>query len=59
MNLVPILLTAPFESASTLTTAGIPSFSGYDFVFDRRPTHTTVTILLELEMFFMRANGAL
>ena len=59
VNLVVALLFPPFESAFQITRATIPTFEGFYFVLDSKPTHAIVTTILYIEVFFILANGAL
>ena len=58
INLVVVLLFPPFESVFALSNSAIPTFEGFYFLFDQKPSHTIVTTLLYMEVLFILANGA-
>jgi hypothetical protein len=58
-NLVLILLFPPFENADDVSSAILPSFQGFYFIFDARPEHVLVTTLLYLEVILVLINGAI
>lgn len=57
-NLTVILLFPPFEYFYAITSATIPSFQGFYFIFSAGPTLTIVTPILYLEVIFVLFNGA-
>jgi len=59
LNLVLILLFPPFENAEEVSSAILPSFQGFYFVFDAHPEHVLVTTLLYLEVILVLINGAI
>lgn len=58
-NLLLALLFPPFESVFALTRAALPSFEGYYFIFNQKPSHVIVTTLLYIEVFLILLNGAI
>lgn len=58
-NLLLALLFPPFESVFALTQAALPSFEGFYFIFNQKPSHVIVTTLLYIEAFLILLNGAI
>lgn len=58
-NLVLALLFPPFESVFALTSATLPTFEGFYFLFFQKPNHVIVMPLLYMEMVFILVNGSL
>ena len=57
INLTVILLFPPFEYFYAMTSALLPTFQGFYFVFSVGPLFTIVTPLLYLEVMFVLFNG--
>ena len=57
-NLTVILLFPPFEYFYALTSALLPTFQGFYFIFSAGPMLTIVTPILYLEVIFVLFNGA-
>ena len=57
-NLTVILLFPPFEYFYAITSALLPTFQGFYFIFSAGPTLTIVTPILYLEVIFVLFNGA-
>ena len=58
-NLLLALLFPPFESVFALTKATLPSFEGFYFIFNQKPSHVIVTTLLYIETVLILLNGAI
>jgi hypothetical protein len=58
VNLTVILLFPPFEYFYAITSAILPTFQGFYFIFMAGPMLTIVTPLLYLEVMFVLFNGA-
>ena len=58
VNLTVILLFPPFEYFYAVTSATLPTFQGFYFIFSTKPMLTIVTPLLYLEVIFVLFNGA-
>lgn len=58
VNLTVILLFPPFEYFYAITSALLPTFQGFYFIFMAGPMLTIVTPLLYLEVMFVLFNGA-
>jgi hypothetical protein len=56
-NLTLILLFPPFQFFYAVTSALLPSFQGFYFIFMAGPMLTIVTPILHLEMIFVLFNG--
>lgn len=59
INLVLMLLFPPFENASAITKAVIPTFEGFYFVFGDNSKRQLVTSILYIEAVLLVINGAL
>jgi hypothetical protein len=59
VNLTVILLFPPFEYFYAITSALLPTFQGFYFIFMAGPMLTIVTPLLYLEVTFVLFNGAI
>jgi hypothetical protein len=59
VNLVLITLFPPFENASKITRAILPSFDGFYLVFGDNSARFIVMPILWLEVIFVLVNGAL
>lgn len=57
-NLTVILLFPPFEYFYAVTSALLPTFQGFYFIFSAGPMLTIVTPILYLEVIFVLFNGA-
>jgi hypothetical protein len=57
-NLTVILLFPPFQFFYAITSALLPTFQGFYFIFMAGPTLTIVTPILYLEVIFVLFNGA-
>ncbi len=57
INLVLVLLFPPFESVFAITNATLPTFEGFYFIFNQKPSHVIVTALLYIEVIFILVNG--
>ena len=57
-NLTVILLFPPFEYFYAITSALLPTFQGFYFIFTAGPMLTIVTPILYLEVVFVLFNGA-
>ncbi len=57
-NLTVILLFPPFEYFYAVTSALLPTFQGFYFIFSAVPMFTIVTPILYLEVIFVLFNGA-
>jgi hypothetical protein len=57
-NLVVILLFPPFQFFYAMSTAILPSFDGFYFIFMAGPMLTIVAPILYLEVIFVLFNGA-
>lgn len=57
-NLTVILLFPPFEYFYAITSALLPTFQGFYFIFSAGPMLTIVTPMLYLEVMFVLFNGA-
>lgn len=57
-NLTVILLFPPFEYFYAITSALLPTFQGFYFIFAAGPMLTIVTPILYLEVIFVLFNGA-
>lgn len=57
MNLTVILLFPPFEYFYAITSALLPTFQGFYFIFMAGPMLTIVTPMLYLEVVFVLFNG--
>ena len=57
-NLTVIMLFPPFEHFYALTSALLPTFQGFYFIFSAGPMLTIVTPILYLEVVFVLFNGA-
>jgi len=57
-NLTVILLFPPFEYFYAITSALLPTFQGFYFIFLAGPMLTIVTPILYLEVMFVLFNGA-
>lgn len=58
VNLTVILLFPPFQFFYAITSALLPSFQGFYFIFMAGPMLTIVTPILYLEVMFVLFNGA-
>jgi len=58
INLTVILLFPPFEFFYAVTSALLPTFEGFYFIFMAGPMLTIVTPLLYLEVIFVLFNGS-
>lgn len=58
INLTVILLFPPFEYFYAITSALLPTFQGFYFIFMAGPMLTIVTPLLYLEVIFVLFNGS-
>lgn len=58
VNLTVILLFPPFEYFYAITSALLPTFQGFYFIFLAGPMLTIVTPMLYLEVVFVLFNGA-
>lgn len=58
VNLTVILLFPPFEYFYAVTSALLPTFQGFYFIFLAGPMLTIVTPMLYLEVIFVLFNGA-
>lgn len=59
INLVLVLLFPPFEYFSAITSAALPTFEGFYFVFGDNSLRQMVTPILYLEVALIVVNGAL
>jgi L-asparagine transporter-like permease len=59
VNLVLVLLFPPFESVFAITKAALPTFEGFYFIINQKPSHLIVISLLYIEVIFILSNGAL
>lgn len=57
-NLTVILLFPPFEHVNAITSALLPTFQGFYFIFSAGPMLAIVTPILYLEVIFVLFNGA-
>ncbi|MDP1995805.1 MAG: hypothetical protein Q8J90_01270 [Gallionella sp.] len=57
-NLTVIMLFPPFEYFYAITSALLPTFQGFYFIFSAGPMLTIVTPILYLEVMFVLFNGA-
>ena len=57
-NLTVIMLFPPFEYFYAITSALLPTFQGFYFIFSAGPMLTIVTPMLYLEVVFVLLNGA-
>jgi len=58
VNLTVIMLFPPFEYFYAITSALLPTFQGFYFIFSAGPMLTIVTPMLYLEVVFVLFNGA-
>ena len=59
VNLVLVLLFPPFQNYYSVTSAVMPSFDGFYFLFADHSKRTLVLPILYLEVIFMLVNGGL
>lgn len=59
INLVLALLFPPFQNYYAVTSAVLPSFDGFYFLFDDHAKRTLVLPILYIELMFILANGGL